>query len=337
MTFPETLAALLEGRDLGREESTRLMGSILEGGLAEAQIGGLLVAIQAKGGASAQELAGFASAMRASAKPMDTGIADLVDTCGTGGGPSTINLSTGAAIVAAAAGAKIAKHGNRAVTSRCGSADVLEALGVRLDVPMERLQEGLSTIGIAFLFAPNHHPAMRHVGPARKSLGVRTVFNQLGPLTNPAGASRQMVGVFKRDLLEPMAQALRLLGTQHAFVVHSEEGMDEVSPSGRTNAIEVQNGACSPTQWTPADFGIESVAFSEIAAGESQATAAESLRSALSGEDSSKARALVPNTAVALVLAGVAKDVSSGAAIAMRAINSGAAIAKLEELVQWTS
>lgn len=333
MTFLQALEGLLQGRHLGIEDAEDLMGQILRGELGEAQIGGLLMALRSKG-AAPTELAGFALAMRNSSERLETGFPDLVDTCGTGGGPATFNLSTGAAIVAAAAGARIAKHGNRAVTSKCGSADVLEALGVKLDFDLATQAERLRRHGIVFLFAPAHHRAMRHVGPARKALGVRTVFNQLGPLANPAGAKRQLIGVYDRSLVAPMAEALVLLGAERAFVVHSEEGLDEVSPCGPTFAIEVRGGGLTEHTLTPGTFGIEPVSLNEIGPGDTVESAASALVAALSGKDEVRARALLPDAAVALVLAGVAADFPEGAQTAQDAILSGAASRLLAEMAQ---
>ncbi len=336
MTFPSILERILERQDLGQSESEELMGSILRGELNDAQIAGLLIALKVKG-ASPTELAGFALAMRESATRLVSKFPNLVDTCGTGGGPATFNLSTGAAIVAAAAGAKVAKHGNRAVTSKCGSADVLEALGVRLDITPPRQEEVLEKAGIVFLFAPTHHPAMRHVGPARKALGVRTVFNQLGPLANPARASRQLIGVYDRSLLKPMAEALRLLGTERAFVVHSEEGMDEISPCGKTYAIEVSGDKLTERVFVPKTFKIEPVSFNEIVAGGSVEEAASALTEALTDPQSPKARALIPNSSIALLLAGIVGDPIEGANRARKAIEDGSALNTLKEMVKWTS
>jgi anthranilate phosphoribosyltransferase len=275
--------------------------------------------------------------MRANATRLEHGFPTLVDTCGTGGGPPTFNLSTGAAILAAAAGAKVAKHGNRAVTSKCGSADVLEALGIGLGSEPEQLLKVLENVGIAFLFAPHHHPAMRHVGPARKAIGVRTVFNQLGPLANPAGARRQLVGVYDLSLVMPMAEALALLGAEHAYVVHSEEGMDEVSPCGKTFVAVVSEGAVVQTELSPRDFGLDALTFADLEPGTDAASNAAILREALGDAESARARALLPNAAVALVLAGVAGDFPSAASAAHAAIADGRASATLEELARWTS
>lgn len=336
MTFPALLDHVVAGNDLTRDEADRAMGAIMAGDLEEAQIGGLLVGLRMKG-VTAPELAGFADAMRGNALALEHDFPNLVDTCGTGGGPSTFNLSTGAAILAAAAGAKVAKHGNRAVTSKCGSADVLEALGVGLGPDPEQLQGSLEKIGIVFLFAPNHHPAMRHVGPARKALGVRTVFNQLGPLANPAGAKRQLLGVYDESLIMPMAEALLLLGAEHAYVVHSQEGLDEISPCGPTAAAVVREGHVEQTRLSPEDFGLDPLPWEALAPGADAQENAEILREALEDKDSPRAAALLPNAAAALHLAGLAGSLEEGADLARAAIASGRAKETLRELAEWTS
>ena len=336
MTFPDLLEGVVNGLDLTREQAGDAMRLLMSGGLEDAQIGGLLIALRMKG-TSAVELAGFAEAMREHATSVTNAHPNLVDTCGTGGGPPTFNLSTGAAIVAAAAGAKVAKHGNRAVTSKCGSADVLEALGVGLGGDPEQLLASLDKFGIVFLFAPNHHPAMRHVGPARKSLGVRTVFNQLGPLANPAGAKRQLVGVYDPGLVRPMAEALALLGAERSFVVHGDGGMDEVSPCGKTLIAEVTGGEVRDGVLTPRSFGLDALSSDALLPGADANENAKILTEALTNAESVRALALLPNAAVALVLAGVASDLPDGAAKAREAIRSGSAVRTLKELVSWTS
>jgi anthranilate phosphoribosyltransferase len=336
VTFPALLEGLLQGADLSRAEANEVMRSLMSGGFEEAQIGAFLVAMRTKG-ATANELAGFAEVMRENASGLGRDFPDLVDTCGTGGGPATFNLSTGAAIVAAAAGAKVAKHGNRAVTSKCGSADVLEALGVCLSADPEQLTKSLEQIGLVFLFAPNHHPAMRHVGPARKAIGVRTVFNQLGPLANPAGARRQLVGVYDLSMVVPMAEALALLGCEAAYVVHSAEGMDEVSPCGKTFAAVVREGRVLQTELSPHEFGLATLGPEALAPGEDAAANAAILQEAVTDPDSKRSQALLPNAAVALVLSGHAQSLAEGAEMARAAVASGRAATTLQELATWTS
>lgn len=336
MTFPALLEKLIQGADLTRQEANEVMHALMSGAFEDAQTGAFLTAMRIKG-ARPEELAGFAEAMRQSATGLASDHPDLVDTCGTGGGPATFNLSTAAAIVAAAAGAKVAKHGNRAVTSNCGSADVLEALGVGLQSDPEQLLKALENVGIVFLFAPNHHPAMKHVGPARKALGVRTVFNQLGPLANPAGAKRQLVGVYDPDMVRPMAEALLLLGAERAFVVHGELGMDEVSPCGKTLVAEVFNGEVRDSVLTPRSFGLEPLDPGALAPGKDAKENAKFLKEAVTKQDSPRSLAVLPNAAVALLLAGVATDLKDGAERAREAVRLGQAANTLKELVAWTS
>lgn len=333
LDFPGVLGGLIQGRDLAREEAGALMSLLMSGTLHDAQIGGILVALAIKGVRPA-ELAGFAHAMRESAAGLDLQEPRLVDTCGTGGGSPSFNLSTGAAIVAAAAGAKVAKHGNRAVTSRCGSADVLEALGVNL--AHDRLPEVFRSTGLVFMFAPLHHVAMKHVGPARRALGVRTVFNQLGPLANPAGARRQVVGVFSDDLVRPMAEALSLLGAEYALVVNGVDGLDEVSPVAPTHYAMVRQGTVAEGKFVPEDFDMHAIPASALQPGSTAGENAEILREALSQPGSPRSAALVPNAAVALMLAGIAGDTFEGARMARAAIDEGRAAQTLERLVQAT-
>jgi len=324
------LRAWTAGESLSLAEAEGLMDCLASGEVPEGLIGGLLVASRQKGYA-AEELAGFALSMRRHAVAIPHSVPEVIDTCGTGGGPSTINLSTGAAIVAAAAGAKVAKHGNRSVTSICGSADVLEALGVPIDLDPERHAAALHEVGLAFLFAPLLHPAMKAVGPVRRSLGVRTIFNVLGPLANPAGAKRQVVGVYDIDLLEPVASALALLGTERAYVVHASEGFDEVSALGITHYRRVEGSKVTTGEWSPETFGIRTTLDRDwLNSAESVKENADKLYKTLDSQ--SLAEYLIPNAGVALALAGVVDHVSDGAALARETIRSGKAIQKLEDM-----
>lgn len=309
------------------------MEQFVEGGLPDGLVGGLLVAVQAKG-ATGAELAAFARVMRRHARPLDHGMSGLLDTCGTGGGKTTFNLSTAAALVAAAAGAKVAKHGNRGVTSPWGSADVLEHLGVDLASDGDHQVACLREAGVAFLFAQAHHPAMRHVGPVRRSLGVRTVFNLLGPLSNPAGATRQLIGVYDQRFVVPVAEALVQLGAEEAMVVYAEEGMDEVSACGATRVAAVKDGGIRITRLKPADFGLEPLPASALEPGPDLASNADILREAIGDPDSPRFNALVPNVAVALVIAGVASDFADGAHRAREAVRQGLALATLDKLAR---
>jgi anthranilate phosphoribosyltransferase len=296
-----------------------------------AQIAGLLVALRAKG-ETVDELVGAARAMRAHVVPVRPARDDLVDTAGTGGdGSGTFNISTTAAIVAAACGCAVAKHGNRAASSRSGSADVLEALGVPIDLTPEQAAEMIERYGFGYLHAPAHHPAMRYAGPVRRSLGVRTVFNLLGPLTNPAGARRQLIGVYARQWVEPMAQALAELGCEHGMVVHGEPGIDELSPCGATTVAIVHGGAVTLTELDARDLGIELCALSDLAGGDPQRNADITL-AVLAGEPGPPADATALNAAAALVVAGRAADLGAGLEAAREALRSGAAMATLSAL-----
>lgn len=331
MNVQEALVATLEGKDLSMSEASEVMAQLMLGEVHHGLMGGFLVAMQAKG-VTGQELAGFAKSMQSFATSISVNGENLVDTCGTGGGVSTFNLSTGAAILAAACGAKVAKHGNRAVTSVCGSADVLEQLGVPIDGSPAEQHSRLEKTGFLFLFAPNHHPAVRHVAPVRKALGVRTFFNLIGPLSNPAGAKRQLVGVFSKENMEPMAEALSLLGVVEAYVVHGTDGMDEVSPVVATDFVHVKDGEINRGVWSPVDFGVEGVTTEDLAPGKTTEEAAEILQLALSGKDKGRSEALVPNTAVTLVLAGLAKSVMEGASMAREALADGRGTKVLAEM-----
>lgn len=333
MLATDALAQLLSRRDLAPDQAEALMEQFVEGGLPDGLVGGLLVAVQAKG-ATGAELAAFARVMRRHAKPLAHGMSGLLDTCGTGGGKTTFNLSTAAALVAAAAGAKVAKHGNRGVTSPWGSADVLEHLGVDITSDEGHQVACLREAGVTFLFAQAHHPAMRHVGPVRKSLGVRTMFNLLGPLANPAGASRQLIGVYDQRFVVPVAEALVHLGTEQAMVVYAEEGMDEVSACGATRVAVVDHGHIRITRLKPEDFGIDRLPASALDPGPDLAANAAILREAISDADSPRFLALLPNAAVALFIAGVASDFADAAQKVREAVASGRALATLEKLAE---
>jgi anthranilate phosphoribosyltransferase len=325
------LRRVLAGEDLSRGEMEELIGLLMDGGMDERVTAGLLVALAAKG-ESVGELAGAAAAMRARVLAIPHRRLDVIDTCGTGGdGRGTFNISTAAALVASAAGAVVAKHGNRSVSSRSGSADVLETLGVRLEVTPEEAGRCLDEIGIAFLFAPKLHPAMRQVMPVRRALGVRTLFNLLGPLTNPAGAARQVVGVFAADRVEPVARVLCELGSAHALVVHGSDGLDEITLAGTTAAAEVRDGSVRLLSLEPADFGVDTAPSAALAGGEPRENA-RLLRSVLAGVAGPLRDVTVVNAGAALVIAGLAADWREGAVRAAEVIDSGAALARLEAL-----
>lgn len=333
MTFPQLMDPLLHRRDLSQVEAEALMELMMSGEASDAQIGGALTALRIKG-VTPLELAAFATVMRAKAARLNHAYDDLVDTCGTGGGCPSFNLSTAAAIVAAAAGARIAKHGNRGVTSACGSADVLEALGVKVGQEPDRLSRMLDSIGIVFMFAPAHHSAMKNVGAARKELGFRTVFNQLGPLANPAGATRQVIGVYDRALVQPMAEALLLLGAQRALVVHGAEGLDEISPCGDTYIYKVWGGTAEGGMVHPSTFGSDAIDPADLRPGATPAENADILKEAISDPASPRSKAVLPSAAAAIWLAGLDDDPVSAYRRAYATIASGAAEGKLAQLIE---
>src|SRR5438034_2932002 len=310
------LARLLDGHDLSREEAREVMGSIMSGEATPAQVAGFLIALRAKG-ETADEIAGCAEAMREHALPVSPQRADLVDTAGTGGdGQATINISTAAALVAAAAGAGVAKHGNRAVSSASGSADVLEALGFVLDPPPDRIARSIDELGFGFLFAPAHHPGFRHAAPVRKELAMRTVFNVLGPLSNPAGARAQIVGVYSPELVRTIAEVLARLGARRAFVVHGAGGIDELSPAGPNLVCEVTEGRVVEREIDPQKLGIAPCDAGELRGGTPAENAAV-VRAVFEGRDRSARRsAILLNAAGAIAAAGHAADLREGLAVA---------------------
>jgi anthranilate phosphoribosyltransferase len=327
-----TLARLLDGHDLSRDEAREAMNTIMSGEATPAQIGGFLVALRLKG-ETADEIAGCAEAMRAHVLAVNPKREDLVDTAGTGGdGGRTFNISTAAALVAAAAGAGVAKHGNRAVSSASGSADVLEALGFELELPPDRIAHSIDTLGFGFLFAPTHHPAMKHAAPVRKELAARTVFNVLGPLTNPAGARAQVVGVYSPDLVETLAEVLAALGARRAFVVHGAGGIDELSPSGPNLVYEVVDGGVREREIDPLELGIARCA-PEVLRGGSPAENAAAIREVFAGGDGGRRDAILLNAAGAIAAGGHAEDLREGLELAREAVESGAAAERLEVLI----
>lgn len=328
------LRDLLEGHRLDGPTAQEFMGSIMDGQLGEASLGAALAALKLRG-VTAAELGGFARAMRERAVTVQAAATEkAVDTCGTGGdGQGTFNISTVAALVTAAAGVPVAKHGNRAASSRCGSADVLEALGVNLDLPASELGALLDEVGIAFLFAPNHHPAMRHAMPTRRALGVRTVFNLLGPLTNPAGVRHQLLGVYAPELGPLMAAALRDLGARRALVVHGADGLDELALSGGTTVTELRDGAIATTVVHPEDVGLTRCVVGDLAGGDVAENACLTV-SILDGELGPRTDAVVYNAAGALLAAGAAPDLPSGVERARTALADGTARRLLNRLVE---
>lgn len=331
--------AISAGARLTRAEAEAAMEEILSGRSTDAQIAAFLSALRARE-ESVDELVGFATAMRRHAQPVFTsGVRPeemLVDTCGTGGDASgTFNISTAVAFVVAGAGVRVAKHGNRAISSRSGGIDVLEALGVNMQAALTRMGDAIGEIGIGFLFAQAVHTAMKHAMPARKQLGGRTVFNLLGPLTNPAGARAQVAGVFARKFTEPLASALAILGTERAFVVHGSDGLDEITLSGETYVSEVQEGAVRSFIVAPEDFGLPRAPLSALAGGETPENA-RILRSILDGERGPRRDIVLANASAALVAAAAASGFREGVCRAAESLDSGAARGKLEALIAFT-
>ncbi len=328
----EVLRGLLAGEHLSFEQARDLFNSIMDGQLNDAQIAGVLVALVAKG-EQVQEIAGAAEAMRSHALRIDTGGLEVIDTCGTGGtGLATFNISTTAALVAAGAGARVAKHGNRTATRPSGSADVLAELGVNLDADAATLLRCLQQANVCFCFAVKHHPAMRYAAPIRKALGVRTVFNVLGPLTNPAGAKRQLMGVFDGRLVEKIASVLLTLGSVRAMVVHAEDGLDEFSTTGSTAVAEVKDGGIRTWQVVPEQFGLERATLADLAVSTTKESA-QRLRGVLEGKIGPDRDIVLLNAGAALAVADMTADLAEGLALARKSIDSGAAKATLDKLV----
>jgi len=335
VTVQEALAELLDGHDLSREQARDVMDEVMQGEATPAQIGGFLVALRLKG-ETADEIAGCAEAMRTHVLAVRPKRDDLVDTAGTGGdGQRTINISTAAALLAAAAGAAVAKHGNRAVSSASGSADVLEALGFRLELPAGRIERSIDELGFGFLFAPTHHPAMRHAAPVRRELAARTVFNVLGPLTNPAGARAQVVGVYAPGLVRTIAEVLAQLGARRAFVVHGAGGIDELSPAGPNLVCEVIDGGVHEREIDPLDLGVPRCDPGELRGGSPEENAA-AIRAVFAGEEGGRRSAILLNAAGAIAAAGHAADLREGLERAREALDSGAAATRLEELIAFS-
>ncbi len=345
----EAIAKVVERIDLTEAEMVEVMGELMGGEATPAQVAAFITALRMKGETIA-EITGAARVMRDRATPIRVGaVLDLdrddinldretiLDTCGTGGsGTRSFNISTTVAFVVAACGVKVAKHGNRSVSSTCGSADVLEALGVNLTVTPEKVEECIHTAGIGFLFAPALHGAMKHAIGPRREIGIRTIFNLLGPLTNPARADRQVLGVYRADLVEALGQVLAGLGCRRGFVVHGDDGMDELTLTGPTRVAEIRDGRVTLTTVTPEQFGFHRCALSELQGGDALQNAAI-VRAVLSGEPGPKRDVVLLNAAFALVAAGVADTVATGIDRARGAIDSGAARGKLEQLVSLTN
>jgi len=322
---------LCEGSHLTADHTSAVLAEIMEGRGSEAQIAGFLIALRAKG-ETVPELVGLARTMRDLAAEVEVDPEGLVDTAGTGGGPTTYNVSTTAALIAAGAGCRVAKHGNRSATSRCGSADLLEALGVNIELSPEQVATCIDEVGFGFMFAPKHHAATKHVVPIRKELGVRTIFNMLGPLTNPAGAKRQLLGVSDRTYQETIAEALIGLGCERALVVSGDDGMDELSLGGPTRVIEVADGKTEEWFVEPGGLGLEQAPIEAVAGGEPAANA-EVVTAVLAGEAGPPRDLAILNGGAAILVAGGADDLAGGVSRAAEALDSGAARDVLEKLV----
>ena len=326
---------LCDGAHLTADHTSATLTEIMEGRASEVQTGAFLVALRAKGETVA-ELTGLARTMRGLASPVEVSREGLVDTAGTGGGPTTFNISTAAALIAAGAGCRVAKHGNRSATSRSGSADVLEALGVNIELTPEQVGRSIDGVGFGFMFAPRHHAAMKHVVPVRKELAVRTIFNMLGPLTNPAGAERQLMGVSDRGFQETIAEALVSLGCEHALVVSADDGLDEISISSPTRVIEVRNGGTEEWYVRLEDFDLETAPLETVAGGTPAANAAV-IRGVLAEERLGPARDVaLLNAGATIFVAGKAGDLAGGVERAREAVDSGEAARVLARLVEMT-
>lgn len=346
MTSPiitEAVRALIERRDLTRIEAAAAMDAIMSGAATNAQIAAFLTALRMKG-ETVEELIGFAQVMRQKAVKIRTHVDEvagltgtdrdmLIDTCGTGGDAAgTFNVSTATAFVVAGSDLRVAKHGNRSVSSLCGSADVVETLGINLDLTPPKVARCVDEVGIGFLYAPLLHTAMKHVMAARREMGVRTVFNMLGPLTNPAGANAQVIGVYAAALTEPLARVLAELGTHRAFVVHGADGLDEISNTGESRIAEVREGVVRTFTVRPEDFGMERASIGDLLGGDREQNA-EIIRAILGGEPGPKRDIVLMNASAALVAGGRARDLKEGVELAARSIDSGAARGKLELLI----
>lgn len=339
MSVHAALIKITSGELLSLEESRAAMGEIMDGNASAVQVAAMIGALRMRG-ETVQEIAGFATAMRDRAVLVEPVSRPLVDTCGTGGdsrgGISTFNISTAAVFIAAGAGAHIAKHGNRAQSSRCGSADVLEALGVNLNLAPQKIARAIDEIGVGFMLAPNHHPAMKNVGPIRKELGIRTIFNLLGPLVNPAGAKCQVMGVSDGRWLRPIAEVLQALGSQHAIVAYADDGLDEFSTCAPTQYIELKDGVLTESRLDPRDLDLHCVDARHLEGGDAQRNA-EIIQQLLHDGEGPSADIACLNAAAVLVVAGEAADFAEGLKLARASVQSGAAREKLQRLVEFSN
>ena len=333
--FKENLSKIVKRENLNEDQMSQMITDIFSGNITDAQIGAMMAALATKG-ETFEELAGAARAMRRKALRIQTSAAIVVDTCGTGGDSAhTFNISTTTSFVVAACGVTVAKHGNRSVSSQCGSADLLEALGVKLDTAPEIVEEAVQDIGIGFLFAPLYHGAMRFAAKARKEVGLRSIFNMLGPLTNPAGANCQLLGVYAPELTEMFAHALQLLGTKRAYVVHGHDGLDEISVCASTRVSELKDGLIRTYDISPEQFFNEQAEPADLLGGNPEENA-QITRNILNGEKGPKRNVVLINAAAALVAAGQAEDLKQGVRIAETAIDDGSAAKKMEALIKYS-
>ena len=336
MDIKTAISKVIEGKSLSFEEMTQVATEIMEGNTTDAQIGALLVALHLKG-ETVDEITGFARAMRSKVTKIPCQKNRLVDTCGTGGDKSgTFNVSTVSAFVASGAGCRVAKHGNRSITSQCGSADLFKALNVNVEIPAEKMGECIDQNGIGFLFAPLLHPAMKYAIGPRREIGVRTIFNILGPLTNPAGAKRQLMGVFQNSLTVTLASVLQQLGSEHVMVVHGEDGLDEITITGKTYISESRNGEIRNYTISPEDFGLKSASLNDIKGGspEDNVRIAQEI---LSGKEGAPLDIVSLNAGAVIYVAGKADSIQDGIVMARESIQSGAAMRKLEALQEMTN
>ncbi|PPD46818.1 MAG: anthranilate phosphoribosyltransferase [Methylobacter sp.] len=335
MDIREALQTVLDRQDLSLVQMRGVMGEIMRGNVTDAQLGGFLVALRCKG-ETVDEIAAAAEVMRELADKVTVNGANVIDTCGTGGdGANTFNISTTCAFVAAAAGAQVAKHGNRSVSSRCGSADVLEAAGVNLHLTAGQVAQCVNTLGVGFLFAPNYHGAMKHTRQVRKEMGVRTLFNVLGPLVNPAAAPNQLVGVFGKEWLVPLAQVLQKLGSQHVLVVHADDGLDELSIASASSVAELKDGQVSTYTVTPEQFGLERASLDGLAVTDAE-TSLAMVKGVLDNQLGAARDIVLLNAGAALYAANLATSISMGIDQARQAIASGAAREKMAALVEFS-
>ena len=337
LMIKEMIGKVVEGKDLTRQQMQGCMDEIMSGQATPAQIGSFITALRLKG-ETVEEITGAAIVMREKSVKIEMAKGKTVDTCGTGGdGANTFNISTVSAFVASGAGLSVAKHGNRGVSSKCGSADVIKALGVNIDIPAEKVKECIDKVGIGFLFAPLFHGAMKHAIGPRREIGIRTVFNILGPLTNPAGASCQVIGVYHGGLTEPFANVLKNLGAERAFVVHGEDGLDEISITGKTKVSELKDKKIKTYRVGPKDFGIKKAGLEDIKSTGSCEDNARIVREILEGKQGPKKDIVLMNASAALVAGGAASDFKQGVEMARESIDSGKAKDKLERLIEFTN